>query len=295
MNVNHYIGFDVHKKSVIGGATRTGTGARKSQPGNPGGSPKAGGVSVGGRQIRPAVRGAQCAGGRNGGAASGLRKSSKLTSGKGRFPTQAARREMPSRRTVLGVKGSLRRAKDRRALDRCGPFRRESHCDGRLRRENNHSLPCAAQRRFASDPPAVPRRKGDCTREAFLPMCLLACFEAGRFTQTQSSWTAPRRSRKWMSGHADADALTQSATDRKKQIVQQLGEPTTALQETLPSAGEVLFSLDKPLSWMSPFLLLSFRREFALLFWRWGLRPRPQPWRRIMRAWRQHPGPIRSP
>jgi hypothetical protein len=80
-------------------------------------------------------------------------------------------------------------------------------------------------------------------------MCLFVCFEAGRFTQTQSSWTDSRRSRKWMSGHADA--LTQSVTDRKQQIVQQLVGPTTALQETLPSAGEVLFSLDKPLSWMS--------------------------------------------
>jgi len=120
-------------------------------------------------------------------------------------------------------------------------------------RENNHSQPCAALLRFASDPPAVPRRKGDCNREACLLMCHAVCFEAGRFTQTQSSWTALCRSRKWMSGHADADALTQFVTDRKRQIVQQLVGPTTALQKSLPSAGEVLFSLDKPLSWMSPF------------------------------------------
>ena len=63
-------------------------------------------------------------------------------------------------------------------------------------------------------------------------MCHAVCFEAGRFTQTQSSWTALCRSRKWMSGHADADALTQSVTDRKKQIVQQFVGPFTALQES---------------------------------------------------------------
>jgi hypothetical protein len=76
-----------------------------------------------------------------------------------------------------------------------------------------------------------------------------ACFEAGRFTQTQSSWTALSRSRKWMSG--PADALTQIVTDRNRQIAAQSG-PTKALQESLPlSAGGGVFSLDKYLSWMS--------------------------------------------
>jgi hypothetical protein len=45
-----------------------------------------------------------------------------------------------------------------------------------------------------------------------------------------------------MSGHADSDALTQSATDRMRQVVVQFGEYAMALQETHPSAGEVLFS-----------------------------------------------------
>ena len=77
------------------------------------------------------------------------------------------------------------------------------------------------------------------------------CFEAGRFTQIQSSWTALSCSRKRMSG--PANALTQFVTDRKRQIGAQLVEPATALQESSPlSAGEVLFSLDKSLSWMSP-------------------------------------------
>ena len=41
-----------------------------------------------------------------------------------------------------------------------------------------------------SDPPAVPGFIGDCTKEVLLPMCPLACFQAGRFTSIQSSWTA---------------------------------------------------------------------------------------------------------
>jgi hypothetical protein len=38
-------------------------------------------------------------------------------------------------RTVLGVKGSLRRGKLRRALDSSAPFCRPRTCHGRLRRE----------------------------------------------------------------------------------------------------------------------------------------------------------------
>ena len=83
-------------------------------------------------------------------------------------------------------------------------------------------------------------------------MCHTVCFEAGRFTQTQASRTASRCSRKWMSGHADADALTQFVRDRNRQIVQQFVRLTSALQDALLSAGRRGFSLDKPLSWMSP-------------------------------------------
>jgi len=39
-------------------------------------------------------------------------------------------------RTVLAIKGSLRRAKHRRALDVSAPFRPDGDCDGRLRREH---------------------------------------------------------------------------------------------------------------------------------------------------------------
>src|ERR1019366_8852168 len=235
-------------ESAIGSGTRAGGGAGESQPGHSGGGAEAGGVSVGGGQIRPAVPAPHPLGGRNGGRESGVRKSSKLTSGKGCFPTRAARRDAADARTVLAVKGSLRRAKIGRALDCCGPFWRRNSRDGRLRRENNHRG-CAPQRRFVSDPPAVPRVSGTVPRRVSLPMCPKACFWAGRFTQTQSSWTAPCCSRKWMSGHANV--LAQSLTDRKKQIVVQLVGSTTALQDTLPSAGKVLFSLDKSLSWRS--------------------------------------------
>ncbi len=58
--------------------------------------------------------------------------------------------------------------------------------------------------RSVSDPPAGPRVFRGCARGLRLPIDFTVCFEAGRFTLTQSSWTASARrcSRKWMSGHA---------------------------------------------------------------------------------------------
>ena len=47
----------------------------------------------------------------------------------------AARHRRADRRTVLGVKGPLRRGELRRALDSSAPFCRTRICDGRLRRE----------------------------------------------------------------------------------------------------------------------------------------------------------------
>src|ERR1035438_7244657 len=235
--------------SVVGRSILTE--ARKSQSGYPGSGAETGGLLVGGGQIRPAVPGSQPLGGGNGGRESGIRKRSELTSGKGCFPTRAARLEEPDARTVLAVKGSLRRAKNRRALDCCGPFRRRNKYDGRLRRENNHGLLCAATQRFASDPPAGPRRKGDCHREVSLLMGHIVCFEVGRSTQTQSSATALRCSRKWMSGHAEA--LAQSVTDPNRRIKATVVPSAGASQETLPiNTGRGVFSLDKSLSWTSP-------------------------------------------
>jgi hypothetical protein len=105
-------------------------------------------------------------------------------------------------------------------------------------------------RRFASDPPAVPRRSGDCTREKFLLMCPQVCFEAGRFTCTQSSWTLSGCSRKRMSGPADAWA--QSVTDPQTANRAANRNHYRASGASLPpSAGKSPFSLDKSLSWMS--------------------------------------------
>jgi hypothetical protein len=148
-------------------------------------------------------------------------------------------------RTVLAFKGSLRRAKNGRALDGSGPFRRKYRCDGRLRREN-HPKPqlCVDTQPLVSDPPAVPRLGRTARRRSSLPMCHFVCFEAGRFTQTQSSWTALCCSRKWMSG--PADALTPTSTDRKRSIVAlTVGFIIQALQILLGSAGRSVFSLDK--------------------------------------------------
>jgi hypothetical protein len=47
----------------------------------------------------------------------------------------AVRRRVPSSRTVLGGKGSLRRGTHRRALASCAPFCTRMNHDGRLRRE----------------------------------------------------------------------------------------------------------------------------------------------------------------
>src|ERR1035438_831647 len=97
-------------EQTVGRTPRAGTETRRSQPGYLGGGAEAGGVFVGGGQIGPAVRGSQHRGeGDGGGQASGLKTRSELTSGKGDFPTKAARRDGSDARTVLAVKGSLRR------------------------------------------------------------------------------------------------------------------------------------------------------------------------------------------
>ena len=98
-----------------------------------------------------------------------------------------------------------------------------------------------------SDLPAVLRRLGDWAEETSLPMLPSVCFEAGRITLTQSSWTAPHYcSRKWMSGQADALTV---AKDQGR-----FAQPTSfpaALREHL-SAGRPQSLLDFYLSWMSP-------------------------------------------
>ena len=102
--------------------------------------------------------------------------------------------------------------------------------------------------RSVSDPPAGPRVFRGCARGLRLPIHLTVCFEAGRFTLTQSSWTASARrcSRKWMSGHAaKALVLLSDRGQPKIRNLCSLGEPTP------PGQGESPFPLDHYLSWMS--------------------------------------------
>jgi hypothetical protein len=92
--------------------------------------------------------------------------------------------------------------------------------------------------------------KWDCPREVFLLMGHSVCFLDGRFAQIQSSATALCCSRKWMSGHAAA--LAHSPTDPIRQFGATVTLSTIALRKNLPlGSGKGVFSLDKPLSWMS--------------------------------------------
>ena len=85
----------------------------------------------------------------------------------------------------------------------------------------------------------------------------IACFEAGRVSQTQSSWTASCCSRKWMSGHADAlirqyDLRPLVTTEFKKAL--RVNSPSSAGGPPSPLLRSTI-SLDRNLSWMSPKLL----------------------------------------
>src|SRR5262245_17002791 len=64
-----------------------------------------------------------------------------------RDPANPPVQSLVDARTVLAVKGSLRRAKLRRALDSSAPFRPDLNRDGRLRRD--HSMACAKNKRLA--------------------------------------------------------------------------------------------------------------------------------------------------
>jgi hypothetical protein len=100
-----------------------------------------------------------------------------------------------------------------------------------------------------SDPPAGPCVCVDCARELRLPIHPPVCFEAGRLTLTQSSWTTPTRrcARKWMSGHAATALVLPSDRGQFRTLtICSPGEPIPTGQ------GESPFPLDFYLSWMSP-------------------------------------------
>jgi hypothetical protein len=95
--------------------------------------------------------------------------------------------------------------------------------------------------RSVSGPPAGPCVFGDCVREFRFPIHPTVCFEVGRFTITQSSWTTPeqRCSRKWMSGHAAiALVLLRDRGQFATLTIRPPGEPIP------PSQGESPFTLD---------------------------------------------------
>jgi hypothetical protein len=101
--------------------------------------------------------------------------------------------------------------------------------------------------RSVGDPPAGPCVCRDCAREFRLLIHPIVCFEVGRFTLTQSSWTVSRRcSRKWMSGRAAvALVLLRDRGQFGSLSIYSLGEPI------LPGHGESPFPVDFYLSWMS--------------------------------------------
>src|SRR5215831_5339980 len=114
------------------------------------------------------------------------------------------------------VKASLPRAKLRRALDHRLSFPKKIP-EKRKRGALGHRHSQLSYRATICQPSTGRSSlRLDCTTELLFPMCHYLCFEAGRFTQIQSSWTALCCSRKWMSGHADA--LAQSSTDPIWQI-----------------------------------------------------------------------------
>ena len=114
---------------------------------------------------------------------------------------------------------------------------------------STHSAYQSLNVRSVSDPPAGPCVFGDCARKLRLPIHPTVCFKVGRFTLTQSSWTAPARrcSRKWMSGHAAIALVLPSDRGQSRTLtIYAPGEPIP------PSQGESPFPLDFYLSWMSP-------------------------------------------
>src|SRR6516165_6405283 len=103
------------------------------------------------------------------------------------------------RESEPAVKGSLRRAKLRRALDPRLRFPRRI-TEKRERGALGHSHSQLSYRATICQ-----RSTGwsslcsDCPKKTRFRMGHTICFEAGRFTQIQSSWTALCCSRKWMS------------------------------------------------------------------------------------------------
>src|SRR5215467_11607106 len=148
------------------------------------------------------------------------------------------------------VKGSLRRAKLRRALDHRLRFPRKI-TEKRERGALGHRLSELSYRATICQRSTGRSSLGnDCTKELLFPMCHTTCFEAGRFTQIQSSWTA-------YAVPANGWLVTLMRWPNLQRI--QFGKPaqtvnpaTVASPEILPiSPRRCVFSLDRSLSWIS--------------------------------------------
>src|SRR6185437_14040569 len=125
--------------------------------------------------------------------------------------TQARSLSVGCRQTGTAVPAPHAIAHRHDARDRlrknCGDVEIQITTSGFPHPHSSGSCGCCRYFQFelAGDLPAGSRLLGDCAEEYLLPMLPSVCFETGRFTQTQSSWTVPRhRSRKWMSGQAAA-------------------------------------------------------------------------------------------
>ena len=97
---------------AIGSGAHTGIAAGEPQPCDTRRGAETGGISVSGGQIREGIRGSHSTQRRNGGAESGLRKCSELTSGKVVFPPKppVVRPRMPERSSLSRVRWAAPRA-----------------------------------------------------------------------------------------------------------------------------------------------------------------------------------------
>ena len=231
-------------ESAVGGPARAGVGPRAPQSGHAFRGSQTGGVSAGGGQERETVSDSNSGGGGAGGANRAVRVCPWGVHGPPPFP--CALHDTEQEGDVQG--GSLRRAKLRRALDiplllPTTLLRRGKGGRWKLSCERSSARPD-----LLSDPPAGPRY-WDCPKKTCLLMGPVYCFEAGRLFQTQSSRTAMSCSRKWMSGHAAALAEPKRIDSGKSTGHCRLYGDASG--NSFRECRRCVFSLDKPLSWMS--------------------------------------------
>ena len=148
-------------------------------------------------------------------------------------------RAPPMRALSLRSKGSLRRAQTKRALDGCGPLRSNHSRDGRLRRENQNTPTLGSTAAICLRSTGRSSPIWTATRRNSSLWATITVSRPAGSTPIQSSWTASRCSRKWMSG--PATPWTQSPTGRQKQIVTATRTARRALQEPSVKCREISY------------------------------------------------------